>query len=194
MTNDNQIKNDDNYTHIDEFDEKLLDHDYDGIRELDNPAPAWIMAIFYITIFIAVAYGAYYFWIGNGPNQIEEYAQENADHIKKYGSQESNEVLALVTDEKSLAEGKDIYMKNCVACHGVNGEGGIGANLTDANWIHGCKFDNVFEVIKEGAPNGMISYKSQMGDKKIQKVASYILTELSGKNAAGKTAEGETCK
>ena len=194
MTNDDQIKNDDNYTHIEEFDEKLMDHDYDGIKELDNPAPAWIMAIFYVTIFFAVAYGAYYFWIGDGPNQIEEYAQENAEHIEKYGSQESNEALALVTDEADLAEGKDIYMKNCVACHGVNGEGGIGANLTDANWIHGCNFDNVFDVIKDGAPNGMISYKTQMSDKKIQNVTSYILTELSGKNAAGKAVEGEACK
>ena len=194
MTNDDQIKNDDNYTHIEEFDEKLMDHDYDGIKELDNPAPSWIMAIFYITIFFAVMYGAYYFWFGQGPNQIEEYEQEVADHIAKYGSQESNDVLALVTDEKSLAEGKDIYMKNCVACHGVNGEGGIGANLTDGNWIHGCEFDNLFGVIKDGAPNGMISYKTQMGDKKIQNVASYILTELKGKNVAGKDLEGEACK
>lgn len=194
MTNDDQIKNDDNYTHIEEFDEKLLDHDYDGIRELDNPAPAWIMAIFYITIFISVAYGAYYFWIGDGPNQIEEYVQENVDHLEKYGSQESNEVLAIVTDEASLDEGKAIYLKNCIACHGANGEGGIGANLTDDNWIHGCDFESVFGVVKNGAPNGMISYKTQMGDKKIQNVASYILTKLKGANTAGKAAEGEACK
>ena len=194
MTNDDQNKNDDNYTHIEEFDEKLMDHDYDGIKELDNPAPAWIMAIFYITIFIAVMYGAYYFWFGQGPNQIEEYEQEVADHIAKYGSQESNDVLALVTDEKRLAEGKDIYMKNCVACHGVNGEGGIGANLTDGNWIHGCDFESVFGVVKNGAPNGMISYKAQMSEKKIQNVVSYILTDLKGKNAAGKATEGEACE
>jgi len=194
MTNDDQIKNDDNYTHIEEFDEKLMDHDYDGIKELDNPAPAWIMAIFYITIFFAVMYGAYYFWFGQGPNQIEEYEQEVAEHIEKYGAQESNEVLAVLTDEASLAEGQGIFMKNCVACHGANGEGGIGANLTDANWIHGCDFESVDKVITEGAPNGMISYKAQMSAAKIQQVASYILVKLRNTNVAGKAAEGEACE
>ena len=194
MTNDNSKKNDDNYTHIDEFDEKLMDHDYDGIKELDNPAPAWIMAIFYITIFFAVMYGAYYFWFGQGPNQIEEYEQENIEYAEKYGSKTSNEPLVLLTDEASIAEGQSVFMKNCVACHGVNGEGGIGANLTDENWIHGCDFDALSEVVKNGADNGMPPYKSQMSEQKIQKVTSYILTQLKGKNATGKAAEGEACK
>ena len=194
MTNDDQIKNNDDYTHIEEFDEKLMDHDYDGIKELDNPAPAWIMAIFYITIFFAVMYGAYYFWFGQGMNQEEEYALENKEYAEKYGSQVSDEPLALLTDEASIAEGQAIFMKNCVACHGANGEGGIGANLTDETWLHGCDFDALNTVVNDGAPNGMPPYKAQMSEKKIQQVVSFILTNLKGKNVTGKAAEGEACK
>jgi cytochrome c oxidase cbb3-type subunit 3 len=193
MTNDKNLNNDE-YIHNEELDEKLMDHDYDGIKELDNPAPAWIMAIFYITIFISVIYGAYYFWFSQGPTQEEEYLTEVAEHDAKYGSQESTEILALLTDEASIAEGQVIFQKNCIACHGMNGEGGIGANLTDDTWIHGCNFESVFTIVKEGGPNGMISYKSQMSDQKMQQVSSYILTKLKGTNLAGKAAEGEACQ
>jgi len=172
----------------------LLDHDYDGIKELDNPAPAWIMAIFYITIFFAVMYGAYYFWFGQGMNQEQEYIQENKEYTEKYGSKDNNEPLVLLTDEASIAEGQTIFLKNCVACHGANGEGGIGANLTDETWIHGCDYDALSTVVNDGAPNGMPPYKAQMSEKKIQQVVSYILTKLKGTNAAGKAAEGEACK
>ena len=139
-------------------------------------------------------YGAYYFWFGQGPKQAEEYLIEVAEHNEKYKSENTGEVLAVITDEAALEEGKAIFMKNCVACHLADGEGSIGANLTDATWIHGCDFESVIGVIKEGAPNGMIAYKSQMGDQKIQKVASYILTKLKGTNKAGKVAEGKECE
>ena len=194
MTNDDRIKNNDDYTHIEEFDEKLMDHDYDGIKELDNPAPAWIMAIFYITIFFAVMYGAYYFWFGQGLNQEEEYALENKEYAEKYASQVSDKPLALLTDEASIAEGQATFMKNCVACHGANGEGGIGANLTDDTWIHGCDFESLSAVVNDGAPNGMPSYKAQMSEKKIQQVVSFVLTKLKGTHVAGKAAEGDACK
>ncbi len=193
MTNDKDF-NKDEYFHNEELDKKLMDHDYDGIKELDNPAPSWIMAIFYITIFFAVMYSAYYYWFSQGPNQDEEYLAEVAEHEAKYGSQESSEALALLTDEASIAEGQAIYQKNCIACHGMNGEGGVGANLTDANWIHGCDFESVFNIVKDGGPNGMIAYKSQMSNKKLQQVSSYILNKLKDTNVSGKAAEGEACK
>ena len=194
MTNNDEINNSDDYTHIDELDEKLMDHDYDGIKELDNPAPAWIMAIFYITIFIAVMYGAYYFWFDQGLNQEQEYALENKEYAEKYASKISNEPLALLTDKASIAEGQAIFAKQCIACHGIKGEGGIGANLTDNTWIHGCDFDAVNKIINDGAPNGMPGYKAQMSGKNVQQVVSYILIELKDKGISGKASEGEVCK
>ncbi|MBN2668509.1 MAG: c-type cytochrome [Bacteroidales bacterium] len=193
MTNDN-IQNQDEYIHNEELDQKLMDHDYDGIKELDNPAPAWIMAIFYITIFFSVMYGAYYFWFGQGPNQDEEYELAFAEHDVEYASQKSTEKLGLLTDEASINEGMATFQQQCVACHGMNGEGGIGANLTDGQWIHGCSFDDVYKIISEGGPNGMMSYKAMLSETKIQQVSSYILTKLKGTNVAGKAAEGEACQ
>lgn len=73
-TEKNQIPEND---HIDE-------HSYDGIQELDNPAPRWIMAIFYITIGFSILYGAYYFWLGVGDHQDEKYAKKSQKHEEKY--------------------------------------------------------------------------------------------------------------
>ena len=199
MTDDkNNIDNED-YQYNEEFDEKLMDHNYDGIRELDNPAPAWIMAIFYITIAIAIFYGAYYFWFGQGENQIQEYETEIAEAKIKYAkSNEATIALTLLTDDASLKEGAQIYVDmNCAACHGANGEGNaIGPNMTDQEWINGCDFNSVVDVIKNGrATKGMTPFKAQLSDKKIQQVSSYILVTLKGTNPENaKDAQGEICK
>ena len=67
-------------------------------------------------------------------------------------------------------------MTNCVSCHGNNGEGIVGPNLTDDYWIHGGGIVNIFKIIKNGVPeNGMISWRQQLSPKQIQQVASYIL-------------------
>ena len=198
MTTDNNVHNDD-YQFNEKYDEKLMDHDYDGIKELNNPAPAWIMAIFYITISFAVFYGAYYFWFGQGPNQIEEYEADNLAYAEKYKDiQQSSADLTILTDDASLAEGAKIFVEmGCVACHGQNGEGNaVGPNLTDNSWKNGCSFDEVFGLIKNGkTATAMTAYKTKMPDKKIQQVTSYILGKLKGSNPANaKAAEGEECK
>ena len=199
MTTDNNIQNNDDYQFNEKYDEKLMDHDYDGIKELNNPAPAWIMAIFYITISFAVFYGAYYFWFGQGPNQIEEYEADNLAYAEKYKDiQQSAADLKILTDDASLSEGAKIYVEmGCGACHGTNGEGNaVGPNLTDNFWKNGCSFDEVFNLIKNGkTATAMTAYKTKMPDKKIQQVASYILGKLKASNPANaKAAEGEECK
>ena len=180
------------------YDEKLMDHDYDGIQELDNPAPRWIMAIFYVTIAFAIIYGAYYFWLGVGDTQNEEYARKSAQHDQEYQVKNmSSEDLVLLTDASDIDAGKTIYNEmNCFACHGMNSEGNaIGPNLTDEFWINGCGFKNVFTIIKNGkSAKGMAAFKGQLSDEKIQKVASYILS-LKGTNPANaKASQGEKCK
>ena len=196
-TENNNIQNDD-FQYNEKYDEKLMDHDYDGIKELDNPPPAWIMAIFYITITFSVFYGAYYFWFGQGPNQEQEYQEMNKEYEARFGAaQKSVEKLILLTDDASLSEGAKIYKDmGCAACHGANGEGNaIGPNLTDHNWINGCSFDEVFNIIKNGkATKGMTAFKAQLNDKKIQQVASYVLVKLKDSNPANaKEPQGEEC-
>lgn len=181
----------------DQHDEKLMDHNYDGIQELDNPPPLWIMALFYITIGFSILYGAYYFWLKQGAHQDEEYAKRSAAHEEKYNlNNQSVGEIVLLTDAASLEDGKTIYKEmNCFACHGMNGEGNaIGPNMTDEYWIHGCKIQDLVTVIKNGVPaKGMAPYKGQLSEEKIQKVASYLLS-LKGTNPANaKAPQGEKC-
>lgn len=174
------------------------EHNYDGIEELDNPPPGWIMLIFYVTIGISILYGAYYFWIGIGPDQHQEYVRAVQLAQTSLESSQPSAPLALFTDEASLTEGRTIYADmNCAACHGTQGEGNaIGPNLKDDYWIHGCSFEEVFNIIKNGAPlKGMTPFKTQLSDERIQKVASYVLISMKEYNPANpKDPQGEKCE
>ena len=259
----------------------LLDHNYDGIQELDNDLPPWWLWLFYLSIAFAVVYMFYYHFIGIGPSSAEEYMMEmNPNYVaegsvagggifngykspyyspkgemtprvleqmKKYIGPEitGNELVmeamrrsdeatreklketfpelweqltaggaALtkapaaqpkaeataepvaniepLTDEASLAAGKNIFVTNCSSCHGKLGEGGIGPNLTDDYWIHGAGMGNVVKVITNGVPaKGMITWKGILTEDQIKQVASYILT-LHGSNPPNaKAPQGE---
>jgi len=179
-------------------DEKIMEHTYDGIEELDNPPPTWIMAIFYITIAISIIYAAYYFWLDVGATQDMEYARKSEFHDSKYQlANQSSEELIFLADESSLAEGKQIFTDmNCMACHGLNGEGNaIGPNLTDDFWIHGCDFQSVFNMVKNGNPvKGMTAFKGQISDTKIQMVSSYVMSLRNTNPENAKDPQGEPCE
>jgi cytochrome c oxidase cbb3-type subunit 3 len=174
------------------------EHIYDGIQELDNPPPRWIMAIFYLTIGFSIIYAAYFFWFDVGDLQDAQYVKKSQIHDSKYqmASAAPDEILAL-TDAADIEAGKAIFSEmSCFACHGMNGEGNpIGPNLTDDTWINGCDFQSVFNIIKNGKPaKGMAAYKTQLSESRIQQVASYILS-LKGSNPANaKAPQGETCE
>jgi cytochrome c oxidase cbb3-type subunit 3 len=177
---------------------EMEEHNYDGIQELDNPPPGWIMFIFYLTIGISILYGAYYFWIGIGPDQHQEYERSVQQAQLQYQSDIPAVALALLTDEASLAEGKTIYADmNCAACHGINGEGNaIGPNLIDDYWIDGCSFEEVFNIIKNGKPlKGMTPFKALLSDDRIQKVTSYVLVSMKEYIPANpKEPQGDLCE
>lgn len=184
---------------IEEEGEIVLDHNYDGIRELDNKLPPWWVYGFYATILFAVVYLARYHIFG-GVDQTEEYeiavAQAKID-IKEYKSTVKDLVdfntVELLTDASDLNTGKTIFEGNCAACHKVTGAGGIGPNLTDDYWILGGGIKNVFKTISEGgrAGKGMISWKSELKPSEMAQVASFVLS-LHGTNPADpKEPEGE---
>ncbi len=161
------------------YDKKLMiEHDYDGIKELDNPPPPWLMWLFYITVFWALGYVAYFHFFHVGPLQAEEYKNEMAEAAEKYKKSNTDETkIVLLTDAASLDAGSAIYAKSCAACHGPEGKGGIGVNLTDNEWIYGNNIKDVFKTIKNGTSKGMTSFSS-LPDKKITEVASFILERL----------------
>jgi len=178
----------------------LFDHEYDGIRELDNNLPPWWTALFYITIIFAVVYLGIYMFSDIGLSPQQEYAQEMeyAEQTKlaflaKQANQIDENSVVVLEDEASITAGKDIFDKNCVACHGPLGEGNtIGPNMTDEYWINGGGIKNLFKTIKYGVPEkGMQSWKEMLPPVAMQQVASYILT-LQGTNPPNaKEAQGE---
>lgn len=180
----------------------MLHHNYDGIRELDNKLPPWWVWGFYITIIWAAFYMLHFHVSGTGKLSGEEYQQEiamaekeKAERMRLAGENVTEANVVALIAEADIAEGKGIFTKNCAACHLENGGGQVGPNLTDDYWIHGGGVKNIFKVITEGVPaKGMISWKSQLSPKQIQKVASFILT-LHGTNPPGaKEPQGEIWK
>jgi len=166
-----------------------LDHEYDGIRELDNSLPPWWLWLFYGTIIWAAVYMYHYHISDSGVNQEQEYIaamemgeQEKAKYLASQADEIDEKNVVVISDEAGLAEGKDIYVASCLVCHGANGEGGVGPNFTDKYWIHGGSISNLFSTIKYGVPEkGMISWQSQLRPAAMQKVASYILS-MQGSN------------
>jgi len=235
----------------------LLQHDYDGIQELDNDLPPWWLNMFYVTIVFSFLYIGYYHVFGKGLTSREEYQkeinpnwtkteihnsgfgyhspyyspskditprilkelsgyigegvtfEELVSEAKRRGDEKQLELLntvfpdgslivaakpknvveeftlpamELLTDAASLDAGKIEWVKNCVSCHGLGGEGGIGPNITDEYWIHGGSINDIASIIVRGVPaKGMISWKTMLSTDKIHQVASYIVS-LQGTN------------
>lgn len=170
-------------TPIEDENEILLDHEYDGIRELDSKIPPWFKFLFYGTIAFAIVYMVRFHVIGSGDVQAEEYqaevreAEVQREILIKTGAFLNEETVTVANDAGALSNGKAIFEKNCATCHANDGGGLVGPNLTDEYWIHGGGIKNVFKTIKYGVPaKGMISWESQLSPTQMQEVASYILS------------------
>lgn len=178
----------------------MLDHDYDGIKELDNVLPPWWVYLFYGCVIFAVVYLVRFHVIGDY-TQAEEYQQEVAqaeiehqEYLKTAPDLVSVENVELLTDDASLAEGKKVFeANNCFSCHGQNLQGGIGPNLVDKYWINGGGVKEVFALISDGSAKNpvMAPWKDVIKPSDIQKLSSYILS-MQGTNPEGaKDPEGE---
>src|SRR5690554_235527 len=176
-----------------------LGHDYDGIRELDNPMPPWWVALFIVTIIFSVAYIFHYHILGTGDLQEAEYNRSMAKakievaEYRKANAMNIDETNAtLMEDQSDIMAGKALYQNNCAVCHKEEGSGEIGPNLTDGYWVYGGDIKDVFKVIKLGAPKGMPAHESTFNPIEIQQVASYVLhfDEVSQADG-GKEPEGE---
>ncbi len=178
----------------------LLDHNYDGIRELDNHLPPWWVYLFYGTVVFAIVYMFNYHVLNIAPLSIEEYEQSMqtaAIQVAAYKKTQANNIdesnVAFVKDDKAAIEsGKALYVENCVACHGQNLEGGTGPNLTDAYWIHGGDIQSVFKTIKYGvAQKGMIAWEKKLKPDEMQNISTYILTLQGTKPLNAKEPQGD---
>ena len=176
----------------------LLDHEYDGIHELDNNLPPWWIWGFYASIAYAVIY-MFFFITGDSLNTAKEYENEMAaakEQVDAYLASQPSSIdentVVVLNDASALSAGAKIFKENCVACHLADGGGSVGPNLTDEYWIHGGGITNVFTTIKYGVvTKGMIAWKDQLKPEQIQQVASYVLSLQGTTPAAPKPAEGD---
>jgi cytochrome c oxidase cbb3-type subunit 3 len=177
----------------------MFDHEYDGIRELDNDLPPWWKYGFYVTIVFAFIYLVHYHVTSTGDLQAKEYDKSveaakiaKEEYAKKAANNVDENSVTLLTDVAQIEKGKTIFMEMCSACHGRAGEGGIGPNLTDDYWIHGGSLKNIFSSIKYGWPEkGMKSWQSEYSPVEIQALTTYI-KNLRGTNPPnGKEKQGD---
>jgi cytochrome c oxidase cbb3-type subunit 3 len=179
--------------------EVMLDHEYDGIRELDNNLPPWWVWMFYATIAFGFVYIIYYHILPYGLSQEEEYVAEvqqaeeaRAAYLAAAKNLVDENNVEMLTAAADLKAGESIFMEKCMQCHAADGGGGVGPNLTDPYWIHGGSIRDVFMTVKYGVPaKGMISWESQLRPAEMAQVASYVKTLEGTTPAAPKDPQGE---
>ena len=177
----------------------LMDHEYDGIQELDHSLPRWWVWLFYITIIFSAVYMVYYHVAKAGDLQAAEYTNEMkaGDTLKGAAMTKFEAGIAAMTpstDPAMLESGHQAYAKFCAPCHRVDGGGLVGPNLTDDYWVHGSNYTDTVKVIWDGVPaKGMITWKTVLKPGEIESVASYIYTLRGAKLATpGKPPENQT--
>jgi cytochrome c oxidase cbb3-type subunit 3 len=161
----------------------LMDHEYDGIRELDNNLPPWWVWMFYATIIFGVIYVFNYHILGTADLQIEAYEKDMIESKKEVDAYLSKMAMnvdetnaTLMTDAADISKGKGLFEVNCVSCHNPNGEGNIGPNLTDNFWLYGNDVKDLYKIIKYGNANGMPEHASKLNPIQIQQAASFVLS------------------
>jgi cytochrome c oxidase cbb3-type subunit 3 len=176
----------------------VLQHEYDGIRELDNSLPPWWKYGFILTIIFSVGY-MWYYHVHDGPNQIDEYTaavqkaeKEKAAYMARAGNALDETNVSLIVDKAELADAATLFKNTCAACHREDAGGMVGPNLTDNYWLHGGSLPDVFRSIKYGwKDKGMPEWQHNMSAKQMAGLASYI-RHLSGKNVpGGKEPQGD---
>jgi len=176
----------------------LLDHDYDGIKELDNALPPWWKWGFYITIVVGVIYLFRFHVAKTGPTPLEEYDHEmkiaaaQMEDYRKNRMESFDEKTVTLANAEGIAEGKKIFTGTCFPCHGANGEGNaVGPNLTDKYWLHGGSLGEVFKTINLGVPDkGMQAWGKSFSPSDIRNLASFVMSLQGTKPANAKAPQG----
>lgn len=178
----------------------VMDHEYDGIRELDNRLPPWWLYGFYFTILFAIVYLWRHHVSESAPLQDQEYAisvevaqRKQEEYLKKAANNVNENTVVYINDAAQLAAGQKIFIDNCSACHGKEGEGNmIGPNLVDEYWIHGGSIQDIFKSIKYGwTDKGMKSWQDDLSPAQIAQVASFIKSINGRKVPNAKEPQGE---
>lgn len=175
--------------------DRLLEHEYDGIREYDNPLPRWWLWIFYASIVFVPLYYVLPGRLGENGGNVAEYNAEVAEYRASQPAPaptiSGERLLALSRDREALEEGKEVFVKNCVACHGADGGGVIGPNLTDNAWIHGGAPSAIHNTVVVGVlAKGMPGWERLLKPEDLDHVVAYVISLQGTKPATPKAPEG----
>jgi len=178
--------------------DRLLDHEYDGIREYDNPMPRWWLATLWGTIVFAALYALNVIpGVGSGPGRIAEYeaAVAAGDSVRAAHNPvaviDEAALLAVARDPAKLAAGRETFASTCSPCHAADGGGGIGPNLTDAYWLHGGRPMDILHTINDGVlEKGMPAWGQSLNPEQVIAVAAYVTTLRGTTPATPKAPQG----
>ncbi|MBL8862932.1 MAG: c-type cytochrome [Planctomycetes bacterium] len=173
-----------------------LGHEYDGIQEYDNRLPNWWLFTLYGSIVFSVGYWLFYHTFGIGHTQDEGLAREEriaaeAQLQREMGKEVTEESLLLMTKVPTQLEaGAKLYQQKCAQCHGAQGGGEIGPNLTDDHWLHGNAPLQIYSTVMNGVVDkGMQAWKDQLGPVRVRQVVAHLMS-IQGTNVAGKAPQG----
>jgi cytochrome c oxidase cbb3-type subunit 3 len=182
---------------VDQHADVPLDHDFDGIQEYDNRLPNWWLFTLYGAIVFSVGYWLFYQTFGVGHTQAASYALEveaaaSAQIDREMGKPVTDESLLLMTQVASQLDlGAKIFQQKCTQCHGAQGGGDLGPNLTDDYWLHGPAPTQIYNTVMNGVlDKGMQAWKDQLGPVRVRQVVAYVVSRR-GLNVPGKPPQGK---
>lgn len=176
-------------------------HDYDGIREFDNPLPRWWLLSFYGAVVFSIGYWLIYHTLAVGLLPRAAYQAELQQALEEDNARQAQleaqgkgiseaQLVALGQDPSVVQRGAAVFKQNCLQCHGDRGQGLVGPNLTDRYWLHGDKALDIYKVISGGVPEkSMPAWRPLLGAAKVQEAAAFVLS-LRGQNLPGKAPQG----
>lgn len=170
-------------------------HEIDGIQEYDNILPRWWLTTFYGSIVFAVGYFFYYDVFAAGELPAREYRREMAQRMEAQGQSApvtEASLMDMTHDSAVMAEGAKMFAASCTPCHGPNGGGTVGPNLTDEFWLHGGSAEQIHKSISDGYPaKGMPAWSQQLGEKRIPALTAFVLGMKGTNVAGGKAPQGD---
>lgn len=200
--NDRTPENNPHIRRMDEaLNEPVLDHDYDGIEELDNPLPGWWLATFYISIVVGLVYFGYHNILNPADVHAQRYAHElqtyeqakQAKALSEKVDMSPEEMLAKMKDSATIQAGGALYNERCLACHAAAGAGQIGPNLTDDYWLNGDgKPMSIQKLIDKGVTTkGMPAWEAVFSDQELIEITAYVVSLRGTTPPNGKAPQGD---
>jgi cytochrome c oxidase cbb3-type subunit 3 len=173
-------------------------HEYDGIREFDNPLPNWWLATFVITVVFGYAYWMHFHVARSGALQAAEYQAELAEAAKRDAQTKpvTDDLLVnLSHDPGTVDNGRGLFVTHCSACHLTGGEGKIGPNLTDAFWLHGGKPTDILKTVQGGVvEKGMPAWQPTLGSERVRALVAFVESRRNSNAPGGKEPQGVLVK